>query len=144
MSNNETPVIRGQVLEAGLTALDSDNAYNRINVTVTERQLAEYPRNLFRLNVVIIAADDYDAMLKMQEEERDRAIALMKSLEVVDEVPTQSICKHCGQPIRINGEGSWVHEDEDDDPQTLDYGWVACLPMDEKESTTAAEPIEEN
>lgn len=82
MSNNETPVIRGYVLEAGMVDPELEGGYNRVNVAVSDwGHLKAYPRNLYRLNVVIIAADDYDAMLKMQEEERDKAIAFMSQLE---------------------------------------------------------------
>jgi len=53
-------IISGEILEAGLVDPESDNGYNRVNVAVPDyRHLAAYPRNLFKLKVVIIAADDY-------------------------------------------------------------------------------------
>lgn len=69
MSNDGTPaVIRGEVLEAGLVAPELENGYNRVNVSVSDwSQLKAYPRNLYGLKVVIIAADDYDTMLAERE-----------------------------------------------------------------------------
>lgn len=53
-------IIRGEILEAGMVDPESDNGYNRVNVAVPNyRHLAAYPRNLFKLQVVIMAADDY-------------------------------------------------------------------------------------
>jgi len=49
-----------------------------------------------------------------------------------------SICRHCGEPIRRRlPEGNWVHDDVDEDPDILDYGWVSCNGGD-----NAAEPKE--
>jgi hypothetical protein len=39
---------------------------------------------------------------------------------------SKSICKHCGQPIRIAKDGRWVHDDPDENPQQEDYGWAKC------------------
>ena len=44
-------------------------------------------------------------------------------------MPTNYVCTHCAQPIRLHG-GVWVHDDPDEDPTVEDYGWAKCLPND--------------
>ena len=53
----------------------------------------------------------------------------------------RSICKNCGEPIRVGNDGCWVHEDSDEDSTSFDYGWAQCLPKSEDDYENCAEPI---
>ena len=52
----------------------------------------------------------------------------------------RSVCKNCGEPIRVGNDGCWVHDDPDEDPAAFDYGWARCLPKSEDDFENYAEP----
>ena len=52
----------------------------------------------------------------------------------------RSVCKNCGEPIRVGNDGCWVHDDPDEDPAAFDYGWARCLPKSEDDFENYAAP----
>lgn len=64
-------IITGMIIEAGWIAPETEGGYNRLNISVADyQQMQKYPRNLFHLKVVVIAEDDFKAI--MQDLERSR------------------------------------------------------------------------
>ena len=53
-----------------------------------------------------------------------------EALALIDKVleprRNKSVCRHCGEPVRIAPDGAWVHDDPDESPLQPDYGWVHC------------------